>query len=151
MIEKLQFQNCLSNNFAISCFKNYGLVSTWDACNQKCVQFKFLKIFQFRPFWLTDYYNFGLQLNKTNFLSNKEVSENPSRENFDNINFCTNLKYNFENSKWTDIDNEKTFIAMWSEKFGDFWDNYQGGYPVQPEEPVTASHSNFPFFFQKAT
>ena len=144
MIEKFQdfysFENCFSNGYAISCLKNVELVSTWDACNERCLESKFLKIFKLRPFWLTDYYNFGLQLNETNFLSNKEDSEIDFRENLDSIHFCTNLKYDFENSKWTDIDDETSFITKWIEKFGDFWNNYPGGYPIQPEEPVRAFH-----------
>ena len=89
MIEKFQdfypFENCFSNGYAISCLKNAELLSTWDACNERCLESRFMKIFKFRPLWLTDYYNFGLQLNETNFLSNKEVSEIALPEKLDTI------------------------------------------------------------------
>ena len=132
MIEKFQFENCFSNGYAISCLKNYALVSTWDVCKEKCLESNSLKIW--RPFWLMDYYNFGLQLNQTVFFTN------PLPDEFDNIHFCTNLKYDFENYKWTDMDNEVSFIADWKTKFGDFWNNYPGGYPTQPNEPGRAFH-----------
>ena len=153
MIEKNHdfhpLENCFSNGYAISCLKNVEVVSTWDACNERCLESRFLKIFKFRPLWLIDYYNFGLQLNETNFLSNKEVSKMALRENLDNIHFCTNLRYDFENSKWTNIDDEASFITKWNKKFGDFWNNYPGGYPIQPEEPVRAFYrSEISLYFE---
>ena len=78
-----------------------------------------------------NYNNLGSLLNETILLSKKINNNTFVQSGFDDIHYCTNLKYDFEKSSWTDIDNEERFITDWKLKFGDFWNNYPHGYPVQ--------------------
>ena len=128
--------NCYTNGYAISCLKNHGIATTWDACKEKCFASNAFKLI--RPFWMIDFYNYGTTLNKTNFLSKKEAQKTSDRDGLQQSQFCTNLKYDFEDSKWTDIKRpvDATFIEKWTKRFGDFWNNYPNGNPVQPDEPA---------------
>ena len=124
--------NCYSNGYAISCIKYHKIATNWENCEEKCIRLNAFELIN--PFFMQDYYNFGFVLNKTNFLS--DGAQNYSdRSEMDQ--YCTNLKYDFETSQWTDVEKtvDTSFIDEWTERFGDFWENYPGGYPVQPYEP----------------
>ena len=125
--------NCYNNGYAISCLKYHEIAKNWETCEEKCVKSNAFKLIH--PFSIKDYYNFGLVLNETKFLSSG--AENNSDQNGMN-QYCTNLKYDFGKSQWTDVEKtvDTNFIEEWRQRFGDFWNNYPHGHPIQPYEPV---------------
>ena len=57
------------------------------------------------------------------------------------LNLCTNLLYDFNDSKWTDYEftDENQFILRWQARFGSLWENFEHSSPMQPYSPIIAS------------
>ena len=52
-------------------------------------------------------------------------------------NLCTNLKFDFNESKWTDHEflEDPKFEENWKRKYDDFWYNMENIHPRNPYQP----------------
>ena len=50
---------------------------------------------------------------------------------------CTNIEFDYAKSMWTDgsFTEDASKMAKWKNKIGDFWENTEDSYPVQPYQP----------------
>lgn len=58
---------------------------------------------------------------------------------------CTNLRFDFESSKWTDDEftEDKNFELKWAQRYGDFWNKRIRIYPSEPYQPGKAPEIDF--------
>ena len=51
---------------------------------------------------------------------------------------CTNLEFDFDSMNWTDHNSLKNdyFVAKWEETIGQFWNNREGVFPIEPFLPI---------------
>ena len=108
-----------------------GTVENNFACKKACRE-KLMHSFQ-----MQDFYYFAEQLNQTNFHWIDNRTEWWRNQPTENLEFCTDVKFDFQKRKWTDgnaLQNLK-FIQKWETKFDQLWDNLQGHWPVQPYQP----------------
>ena len=131
----------IENENHITIMSRFGKVPNYTACDKAC------SAKHLRPFLLRDFYNFADQLNKTNFLSREnqtittELRDDSMKPITENIDFCTNVQYDFEKRTWTDNDAlddshlAHQFAHQWEEKFDQLWQNKKHSWPKQPYQP----------------
>ena len=82
--------NCTENGYAFSCFQNFGISNTSNYCEKRCHE-NYLQIFG-----LEDFYYFSHRLTESNF-SMPTQNHTKSKEE---VNICTNIKFNFHTRTW---------------------------------------------------
>ena len=50
---------------------------------------------------------------------------------------CTNIEFDYSKSIWTDgsFMKDASQMTIWKNKIGDFWENSEDFYPMQPYQP----------------
>ena len=126
-------------NGDLSFVSRFGRVGNFADCG------KFCREEHLYAFELQDFYNFAEQLNKTNFLYRNQTNatdelataRRPGTRSDEDLELCTNVRYDFERTKWTDCNalEKSGFILKWENKFHQLWANWPNIWPLQPYQP----------------
>ena len=141
--------NCTEdgNGQWFTCIKFVGMMKSSE-CTETC------SLNNLNQFSLTDFYNFSDGLNFFLHKLDLDLLYNQYKELewsmnafFDSktrpeVNFCTNVFYNFGMKEWTDGEiglKNDDFVLKWKNKFKSLWINdnksEKEGFPIEPYQP----------------